>query len=188
MRAALFDSVGRPLRIDTIGDPEPAGDEVLLKVASCGICGSDLHMTEDPKSFGIGQGVVLGHEFAGEVAAVGTDVTEFAKGDRVAVAPMWGCGRCERCRAGEPAWCPEMRLIGGGYAEYASVAARQCRKLPDGLDLVEGALVEPTSIGLHSVLQSGLKPGDRIAAKGAFKLRDDAKVSVKQAGNAEPQS
>ena len=81
-----------------------------------------------------------------------------------------------------------MRLIGGGYAEYASVAARQCRKLPDGLDLVEGALVEPTSIGLHSVLQSGLKPGDRIAAKGAFKLRDDAKVSVKQAGNAEPQS
>ena len=69
MRAALFDSVGRPLRIDTIGDPEPAGDEVLLKVASCGICGSDLHMTEDPKSFGIGQGVVLGHEFAGEVAA-----------------------------------------------------------------------------------------------------------------------
>ena len=167
MKAALFDTVGRPLRVDTIGDPAPAPDEVLLKVAACGICGSDLHMTEDPETFGVGQGVVLGHEFAGEVTALGSDVTELAVGDRVAVAPMWGCGNCERCRAGEPAWCSEMRLIGGGYAEYASVAARQCRKLPDNLSLSEGALAEPTSIGLHSVMRSGLKPGDKVLILGA---------------------
>lgn len=167
MKAALFDTVGRPLRVDTIGDPSPARDEVLLKVAACGICGSDLHMTEDPETFGIGQGVVLGHEFAGEVVALGSDVTEFATGDRVAVAPMWGCGHCDSCRAGEPAWCPEMRLIGGGYAEYATVAARQCRKLPNDLPLVEGALAEPTSIGLHSVMRSGLKPGDKALILGA---------------------
>ena len=167
MKAALFDTVGRPLRVDTIGDPSPAPDEVLLKVAACGICGSDLHMTEDPETFGIGQGVVLGHEFAGEVVASGSDVTGLATGDRVAVAPMWGCGHCDSCRAGEPAWCPEMRLIGGGYAEFASVAARQCRKLPDGLPLAEGALAEPTSIGLHSVIRSGLKPGDKALILGA---------------------
>lgn len=167
MKAALFDTVGRPLRVDTIGDPSPAHDEVLLKVAACGICGSDLHMTEDPETFGIGQGVVLGHEFAGEVVALGSDVTGFAAGDRVAVAPMWGCGHCDSCQAGEPAWCPEMRLIGGGYAEYTTVAARQCRKLPDDLPLAEGALAEPTSIGLHSVMRSGLKPGDKALILGA---------------------
>jgi threonine dehydrogenase-like Zn-dependent dehydrogenase len=167
MKAALFDTVGRPLRVDTIGDPSPASDEVLLRVAACGICGSDLHMTEDPETFGIGQGVVLGHEFAGEVVALGSDVTEFAKGNRVAVAPTWGCGHCDSCRAGEPAWCPEMRLIGGGYAEYATVAARQCRKLPHDLPLAEGALAEPTSIGLHAVIRSGLKPGDKALILGA---------------------
>ncbi|MCI5074159.1 alcohol dehydrogenase catalytic domain-containing protein [Oricola sp.] len=167
MKAVLFDTVGRPLRVDTIGDPQPDDDEVLLKVAACGICGSDLHMTEDPKTFGIGQGVVLGHEFAGEIVAVGRDVSDFREGDRVAVAPMRGCGACDRCRAGDPAWCSEMQLIGGGYAELTTVAARQCRKLPDSLSLVEGALAEPTSIGLHSVMRSGLRPGEKVLVLGA---------------------
>ena len=167
MKAALFDTVGRPLRVDTIGDPQAEADEVVLKVAACGICGSDLHMTEDPKTFGIGQGVVLGHEFAGEIVSLGGDVSGFAIGDRVAVAPMRGCGRCDRCKAGEPAWCAEMRLIGGGYAELTAVAARQCVKLPENLPLSEGALAEPTSIGLHSVMRSGLKPGEKVLILGA---------------------
>ncbi|GAB4354180.1 MAG: alcohol dehydrogenase catalytic domain-containing protein [Oricola sp.] len=167
MKAALFDTVGRPLRVDTISDPEPEADEVVLKVAACGICGSDLHMTEDPETFGIGQGVVLGHEFAGEIVALGKDVSGFRPGDRVAVAPMRGCGSCERCRAGEPAWCSGMRLIGGGYAELTAVAARQCRRLPENLSLAEGALAEPTAVGLHSVMRSGLKPGERVLVLGA---------------------
>ncbi len=106
---------------------------MLLRIAACGICGSDLHMTEDPATFGIGEGFVLGHEFAGEVVRCGSGVTGLRPGDRVAVAPMRGCGHCDSCRRGEPAWCPEMRLIGGGYAEFATVAARQCRMLPDDL-------------------------------------------------------
>lgn len=167
MKAALFESVGRPLRIDIVEDPRLGADEVLLKIAACGICGSDLHMTEDPATFGIGQGAVLGHEFAGEVVELGTDVTGLVKGDRVAVAPLWGCGHCERCRAGDPAWCAEMKLIGGGYAEFSAVAARQCRKLPDGLPLSEGALAEPAAIGLHSVMRSRLKPGDAVLILGA---------------------
>ncbi|WP_163269382.1 zinc-dependent alcohol dehydrogenase [Chelativorans alearense] len=167
MKAALFDTVGRPLRIDGVDDPRPGADEVLLKIAACGICGSDLHMTEDPATFGIGQGAVLGHEFAGEIVELGADVTGLAKGDRVAVAPVWGCGHCARCRAGDPAWCAEMKLIGGGYAEFSAVAARQCRKLPEGVPLLEGALAEPTAIGLHSVMRSGLKPGDTVLILGA---------------------
>lgn len=167
MKSAFFDAIGQPLRIDSAPDPTPAEDEVLLRVGACGICGSDLHMTEDPVTFGIGQGMVLGHEFSGEVVAVGAKVTDFAVGDRVAVAPMRGCGRCEKCLVGQPAWCSEMTLIGGGYAELAAVAARQCRRIPDSLPLSDGALAEPVSIGLHSVMRSGLKPGDRVLILGA---------------------
>jgi threonine dehydrogenase-like Zn-dependent dehydrogenase len=167
MKAALFDTVGRPLRIDQVADPEPAADEVLLRVSACGICGSDLHMTEDPAIFGVGQGTVLGHEFAGEVLETGADVGDLRPGDRVAVAPMRGCGKCPRCLAGQPAWCSEMVLIGGGYAELAAVAARQCRRLPESVSLADGALAEPTSIGLHAVMRSQLRPGERVLVLGA---------------------
>lgn len=167
MKAAIFDGVGRPLRVGDLPPPEPAADEVLLRVAACGICGSDLHITEDPVTFGVGQGTVLGHEFAGEVVRVGADVADLAVGDRVAVAPMWGCGACESCLRGEPAWCARMRLIGGGYAEFTAVAARQCRRLPESLPTEEGALAEPTSVGLHAVVRSGMKPGDKVLILGA---------------------
>jgi (R,R)-butanediol dehydrogenase/meso-butanediol dehydrogenase/diacetyl reductase len=167
VKAAIFDGVGRPLRIDDLALPEAAPDEVLLRVAACGICGSDLHITEDPVTFGVGQGTVLGHEFAGEVTSVGANVTGFEVGDRVAVAPMWGCGKCENCLKGEPAWCSQMRLIGGGYAEFTAVAARQCRLLPDDLPIEEGALAEPTSVGLHAIVRSGMKPGDKVLILGA---------------------
>lgn len=167
MKAAVFDAVGQPLRIDNLDKPQPADDEVLLRIAACGICGSDLHMTEDPVTFGLKPYDVLGHEFAGEVIACGALVTDFKPGDRVAVAPMRGCGHCDNCRRGEPAWCAEMRLIGGGYAEYATVAARQCRVLPADLPTAEGALAEPVAVALHVVMRSGLKPGDRILILGA---------------------
>jgi len=167
MKAALFEAVGRPLVIETTEAPRPGADEVLLRVAACGICGSDLHMTEDPATFGLAKGGILGHEIAGEVAACGADVTGIKTGDRVAVAPMRGCGRCDSCRRGEPAWCADMRLIGGGYAEFVTVAARQCRLLPDDLPTEEGALAEPVAVGLHAVMRSGLKPGDRVLILGA---------------------
>jgi threonine dehydrogenase-like Zn-dependent dehydrogenase len=167
MKATLFEATGRPLFIAEAVTPEPDADEVLLRVAACGICGSDLHMTEDPKTFGLKQGGILGHEISGEVAACGSAVTDFRAGDRVAVAPMRGCGRCDSCRGGEPAWCAEMLLIGGGYAEFVVVAARQCRRLPDGLPTEEGALTEPVAVGLHAVMRSGLKPGQRVLVLGA---------------------
>ncbi|MBB5754903.1 zinc-dependent alcohol dehydrogenase [Prosthecomicrobium pneumaticum] len=167
MRAAIFDGVGIPLRIDRVEDPAPAADEVVLRVAACGICGSDLHITEDPAPFGIGPGFVLGHEFAGEVVARGAEVTDLALGDRVAVVPMRGCGHCETCRRGDPARCAQMVLIGGGYAEYVRVAARQCHILPEEVALEDGALAEPVSVALHCVVRSGMKPGDRVAILGA---------------------
>jgi 2-desacetyl-2-hydroxyethyl bacteriochlorophyllide A dehydrogenase len=167
MKAAVFNSVGQPLQVMEFKVPEPADDEVLLKISACGICGSDLHMTTDPETFGIASGFVLGHEFAGEVMQCGREVKSLKIGDHVAVAPMRGCGTCDSCRSGDPAWCPEMRLIGGGYAEFAAVAARQCRVIPSDLPTSEAALAEPVAVGLHVVMRSGLKPGDAVLILGA---------------------
>ncbi|RGP37145.1 zinc-dependent alcohol dehydrogenase [Pseudotabrizicola alkalilacus] len=167
MKAAFFDAVSSPLRIGEQPEPVPGPDEVVLRVAGCGICGSDLHITEDPAPFGIGAGFVLGHEIAGEVVSVGADVQGLQAGDGVAVVPMRGCGTCARCLAGDPARCPEMVLIGGGYAEYVTVAARQCHKLPAGVALADGALAEPLAVALHCVVRAGVKPGDRVAILGA---------------------
>lgn len=167
MKAIHFDAVGQPLRLADQPDPSPGPDEVVLRVAGCGICGSDLHITEDPEPFGIGAGFVLGHEISGEVVAVGHDVRDLRLGDGVAVVPMLGCGACARCLAGDPARCAEMVLIGGGYAEYVTVAARQCRVLPEGVALADGALAEPLSVALHCIIRAGMRPGDRVAIIGA---------------------
>ncbi len=117
--------------------------------------------------FGVPPGAVLGHEFAGEVAAVGRDVAGLRVGDRVCVPPIKGCGACSSCLAGEPAWCAQMALIGGGYGEYALALERQCVRLPASASLADGALVEPLAVALHGVMKSGLKPGDKVVILGA---------------------
>ena len=166
MKAAVFHELHKPLVIESVADPRPAGAEILIRVGRCGICGSDLHMTEEP-AFGIRSGAVLGHEFAGEIVELGKEVTGFKVGDHVAVAPLRGCGHCSSCLAGEPAWCQTMMLQGGGYAEFALAADRQCRKLPLTTSLEDGALVEPLAVALHGVALSGLAAGARVLVMGA---------------------
>ena len=166
MKAAVFKAIGQPLNIEEINDPVPAADEVVVEVGRCGICGSDLHMTEDPL-FGVTAETVLGHEFAGEVVGAGAGVKNLKTGDRVTISPLRGCGHCPSCLAGRPAWCSAMRLEGGGYAEYATVTERQCMKLPEAISLEDGALVEPLSVALHGITRSGLTPGARVLVIGA---------------------
>ena len=138
----------------------------MVKVGRCGICGSDLHMTEDP-AFGRGAGDVLGHEFAGEVVALGKGAEGIALGDLVSVIPLASCGRCASCLAGEPAWCAHFGLQGGGYAEYALTRPNQCVTLPRSASLADGAIIEPLAVALHGVNMSGLKTGDRMLVLGA---------------------
>jgi len=166
MKAAVFHALHQPLAVESVDDPRPAAGEVLIRVGRCGICGSDLHMTEEP-AFGIAPGTVLGHEFAGEILETGKDVSGLRKGDRVAVAPLRGCGHCASCLAGEPAWCNKFMLQGGGYAELAVASAGQCRVLPRTTSLADGALVEPLAVALHGVALSGLTPGQRVLVMGA---------------------
>ncbi len=165
MKAAVFSKVGQPLVVEDIPDPTPGPNDVIVKVGRCGICGSDLHMTEDPV-FGIPEGFVLGHEYSGEIVALGKDVERVKMGDRVAVNPLAGCGACATCLDQEPAWCAAMQIDGGGYGQYSLTKDRQCVILPKTVSLEDGALVEPLAVGLHGVKVAEMKPGARVLVIG----------------------
>jgi len=166
MKAVTFQALHTPLAFETLPDPTPAAGEVVVKVGRCGICGSDLHMTEDA-AYGCQHGDVLGHEFAGEVVGLGREVEGLRTGDLVSVIPLRSCGACEHCRKGEVQWCARFGLQGGGYAEYALTRPNQCIKLPAELSLADGAIVEPLAVALHGVNLSGLKRGDKALVLGA---------------------
>ncbi len=166
MKAVVFKEVGAPLVYEDVPDPHPAPDQVVIKVCRCGICGSDLHISRSPL-FGVPSGTILGHEYAGEVVEVGSACERIKVGDRVAVLPIYGCGHCAYCQLGEPAWCKETFVSGGGYSQYSLTSERQCVKLPETLSTEDGALVEPLAVGLHGVAVGGLPPGSRVLVLGA---------------------
>ncbi|MGV3555603.1 MAG: alcohol dehydrogenase catalytic domain-containing protein [Croceibacterium sp.] len=166
MKAVTFQALHTPLAFETLPDPAPEAGEIVVKVGRCGICGSDLHMTEDA-AYGCRHGDVLGHEFAGEVVALGREAEGLKTGDLVSVIPLRSCGHCEHCRKGEVQWCAQFGLQGGGYAEYAVTRPNQCVKLGTDVSLADGAIVEPLAVALHGVNLSGLKAGDKVLVLGA---------------------
>ncbi|MFC4254441.1 alcohol dehydrogenase catalytic domain-containing protein [Altererythrobacter xixiisoli] len=166
MKAATFQALHQPLKLENLADPTPDADQVVVKVGRCGICGSDLHMTEDA-AYGCQAGDVLGHEFAGEVVGMGSEVTGLKTGDLVSVIPLISCGHCEHCRKGEVQWCSQFSLQGGGYAEYALTRPNQCIKLGTDVSLADGAIIEPLAVALHGVNLSGMKTGDKVLILGA---------------------
>jgi (R,R)-butanediol dehydrogenase/meso-butanediol dehydrogenase/diacetyl reductase len=166
MRAVTFQALHQPLAFETLPDPTPAPDQIVVKVGRCGICGSDLHMTEDA-AYGCKHGDILGHEFAGEVVALGREAKGLKTGDLVSVIPLVSCGQCESCRKGEVQWCEHFSLQGGGYAEYALTRPHQCVKLGANVSLADGAIIEPLAVALHGVNLSGMKAGDKVLVLGA---------------------
>jgi (R,R)-butanediol dehydrogenase/meso-butanediol dehydrogenase/diacetyl reductase len=166
MKAVSFQELHRPLAFENLPDPTPGAGQVVVKVGRCGICGSDLHMTEDA-AYGCRHGDVLGHEFAGEVVALGKNAEGLKTGDLVSVIPLKSCGRCEHCRKGVVQWCAQFGLQGGGYAEYALTRPNQCIRLPADLSLADGAIIEPLAVALHGVNLSGLRKGDQVLVLGA---------------------
>jgi (R,R)-butanediol dehydrogenase/meso-butanediol dehydrogenase/diacetyl reductase len=155
MRAAVVQEVGKPLAIETVPDPKPAADQVILEVSRCGICGSDLHITQ----FGFcPPGTILGHEFAGTIVEVGDDVRSGWKvGERVTALPLMPCSNCEYCDQGLHSLCHANRFVGtalntpGAYAEYVAVRADMLQRLPTGVGFDEGAMVEPLAVAYHAV-------------------------------------
>ena len=149
----------RSLALETVPDPVPGEQELVLRVTACGICGSDLHLHRLGM---LPPGSVLGHEFSGEVV---DSRLGFRAGERVCALPMLSCNRCARCRSGLGAYCEAQRTLGmgsapGAFAEYVTVAAHETVRLPDALDAVRGALVEPLAVGLHAVRVARVRRGD----------------------------
>jgi threonine dehydrogenase-like Zn-dependent dehydrogenase len=187
MRAAVFSKKGEPFHIEVVPDPAPGEGEVVLRVSRCGICGSDVHMTAKD-GYGFPAGSVLGHEFCGEVVALGKDAGAIRVGDRVTAMPFFGCGRCASCLRGEPGWCANSgRAAGfgsaqGGYAQYMTVAARSSVVLPGGISDELGALVEPLAVALHGVRRAVIGPETRVAVLGAGPIGLGAAFWARQAG------
>lgn len=176
MRAAVFHRPGAPLTIEQVPDPDVSSGDLVIAVRRCGVCGSDLHMADmhgpDTGMAALPTGTVMGHEFAGEVVAVGRDAGAFKVGDRVTAMPYIACGRCAACLTGRGYRCAEAcySALGeerGGYAEYMRVGVHETLRLPDGVDDVRGAFVEPFAVGLHGVNAARLEPGERVLVMGA---------------------
>src|SRR5579871_3595865 len=166
LRVAVFNGPDRSISIEQVPEPQPAADEVLVKIHRCGICGSDLSMTQ-AGPFCFPAGLHLGHEYAGEVVETGTNVTDVNPGDRVAGIPSRGCGQCENCRAGLFLFCSEFRPLFGGFGDYVALPRRNAVLLPKTLSLADGALIEPIASGLHALRWANMQPGDRILILGA---------------------
>ena len=137
-------------------EPQPGPGQVLIAVRAAGICGTDLHIYHD--EYPTQPPVTLGHELAGDVAAIGEGVTRVAPGDRITTETYFHlCGTCRFCRSGKPNLCPERRSIGsgvnGGFARYVVVPERNVHRLPDGLAFSEAALTEPLACVVHGALE-----------------------------------
>src|SRR5439155_18454757 len=172
-RAAVLHAPG-DLRVEDRAVPEPGPREVLVEIAAVGVCGSDIHYYEHGR---IGAHVVeapmiLGHESAGRVAAVGSGVTKHRVGDRVTLEPGVPCGRCRECRAGRYNLCRDVRFfatppIDGAFANYVTIHEDFAFALPDSVSDDAGALMEPLSVGVWACQKANVGAGDRVLVTGA---------------------
>lgn len=123
MKAAVFKGAGIPLVVETLPDPEPGEGQAVIRVQRCGICGTDLHMTSGHgNDFPVNS--VIGHEYCGEVVAIGKGVDTLKVGQFVTAMPVGGCGHCAPCLAGYPMACAQMQGLVGGFGEYMRIAAQ----------------------------------------------------------------
>ncbi len=173
MRAAVIKEFNE-VEVMTVEDPVPGPREVVVEVAACGICGTDLHILEG--EFAPSLPIIPGHEFAGVVVGRGSDVREIALGQRVAVDPSLYCHECHYCRIGRDNLCERWRAIGvsvpGGAAEFAVAPAGNCVPLPDHVRLADAALIEPLSCAIrgYDVLASQLGSHVLIYGSGTMGL------------------
>jgi L-iditol 2-dehydrogenase len=151
-------------------EPTPAPDEVKLKIAAAGICGTDIHIIKG--EWPSRPPVVLGHEFCGTVVEVGTHVRRFKPGDRVVASnPAQTCGKCYHCRAGNPFMCLHRvsagYMIDGAFAEYICIREERCHSLPDHVSFRQAALGEPLSVAVHAVIdRTTVHAGDLVLVAG----------------------
>jgi len=168
MKAAVTtdDDGFKGFQVVELPDPAPGPDQLVIRVAACGVCGSDIKAQPFAPA-----GMVMGHELGGEVVAVGSGAEDWREGVNVAVLPVISCGSCQYCAGGLVSHCPQASYIGmgppGGFAEYAAVPARHCFALPAEVPARYSALVEPFAVGLHGVHSAEIGPADDVLIVGA---------------------
>lgn len=174
MKALMLEQY-EDLRVIDMPEPACAADEVLIRVEACGICGSDVHGYDGGSGRRIPP-IVMGHEAAGVIERVGTDVAEYKAGDRVTFDSTVYCGHCEFCLRGAVNLCDNRQVLGvscgdyrrnGAFAELVAVPARILYRLPEGFPMEEAAMLEAVSVALHGVAVSELAGGETALVIGA---------------------
>jgi len=172
MKAAVFHGSQVGIKIEDIPVPKIAPDQILVKVAACGVCHTDLHYIEHGVPTFKKPPVVLGHEASGIVEEVGAAVTTFKKGGRVLIPAVLTCGSCTFCRMGRENICSRMTMLGnhidGAYAEYVAVPAKDVLDLPDSIPLEEASIIaDAISTPYHAVKnRAQVRPGDTVVVFG----------------------
>jgi 6-hydroxycyclohex-1-ene-1-carbonyl-CoA dehydrogenase len=172
MKAAVFHGNGKPLTIEEMPVPEPKAGEILLRVAACGLCHTDLHYLDHGVATFMAPPIILGHEAAGTVARLGPGVTGFKDGEHVLAPSVWACGRCRFCRAGRENLCTDLVMPGnhthGAFAEFLAVPAKELVRLPPDLPLERACVIaDAVSTPYHAVKHRGrVRTGDTVAVVG----------------------
>ncbi len=172
MKAAMFYGPGQPFKVEEVPTPTPGPGEVLVKIAACGVCHTDLHYTDHNVPTFKKPPLILGHEPSGVVSALGEGVTAWKEGDHALIPAVYGCGVCDACRRGRENICHKMIMFGnnidGAFAEYIAVSQHTLFALPDELPLVESSIIaDAITTPYQAVVNRGkVKPGDSVAVFG----------------------
>jgi threonine dehydrogenase-like Zn-dependent dehydrogenase len=185
MRALVLADYWR-LTVDEVPEPEPGPLDVLIEVIATGICGSDIHGYTGENGRRV-RGQVMGHETVGRVLAIGRGA-DVAVGDTVAVNPVLWCGRCQQCAVGREQSCPDKRIVGvtpelrSAFAERMAVPARNAVKLPAGMPVEHGALVEPLAVGYHALVRGDCRPGEAVLVLGGGPIGQACVLAAQRQG------
>ncbi len=170
MKAILLEEVGKLTMTEAERPVLDGPDELLIKAAAVGVCGSEVHAFRGTHPFRKPPSI-QGHEVTGEVVEIGADVRAFSIGDRVFVDPQWTCGRCKWCRSSRHNLCPQKKVLGtigwsGGLGETIVAPEKSVYRLPDHVSYSAGTLIEPLSVGVHAINRAALEPGESVAVLG----------------------
>lgn len=172
MKAAVFHGPKKPLKIEEVETPKIESHEILVKIAACGVCNTDMHYIDHGVPTFKKPPLILGHEPSGIVEEAGAGVKNFKVGDRVLIPPVFSCGYCANCRLGRENICFNMVMLGnhidGAFAEYTKVPAKDCQHLPEELPLEESSIIaDAISTPYHAVKnRAQVRPGDSVVVFG----------------------
>jgi 6-hydroxycyclohex-1-ene-1-carbonyl-CoA dehydrogenase len=172
MQAAVFHGAHQPLVLEDVPRPSPGEGEVLVRVAACGVCHTDLHYVDHGVKTFMAPPLILGHEAAGTIEELGPNARGRTLGERVLLPAVLPCGACENCRRGRENICDQLRMFGnnipGAYAEFVVAPAKDCIPMPADVPLEEGAIIaDAISTPFHAVKNRGrVQAGDRVAVFG----------------------